>query len=227
VEKGNAPMHSRIITIEKSRSGRSGTSLMMQMEADLSFSISDFTPEIDASNTAPSGITDRVLQRLRVIHPRTATRSDLNADPIVGGKVAAIRKSLHRLEKRGLIEVVESVSDKSGGKPTHHYKAVLACGALRESVSLQQTPCAGTDEQWDTTKEKTKVSHSEMVDDDLADPNGTPSEKTEECPIAKPSDTNGSAPMGRSGQYPRAREEERTIDELRAARDQAWDMWSA
>ena len=227
VEKGNAPMHSRIITIEKSRSGRSGTSLMMQMEADLSFSISDFTPEIDASNTAPSGITDRVLQRLRVIHPRTATRSDLNADPIVGGKVAAIRKSLHRLEKRGLIEVVDAVSNKSGGKPTHHYKAVLACGALRESVPLEETPSAGTDEQWDSAAEKVEVSHTPGADISSPEVNGTPAEKSGARPIAESSDTKGSTQMGRSEQYPRAREEERTIDELRAARDQAWDMWSA
>jgi len=130
------------------------------------------------------------------------------------------------LEKRGLIEVVEAVTDKSGGKPTYHYKAVLACGALRESVSLEQTSSAGTDEQWDTTKEKTKVSHSERVDAGPPDHNGTPFEKTEQCPIAKPSDTNGSAAMGRSEQYPRAREEERTSDELSASRDQAWDMWS-
>jgi hypothetical protein len=32
--------------------------------------------------------------------------------------------------------------------------------------------------------------------------------------------------MGRSEQYPRAREEERTRDELNASRDKAWDMWS-
>ena len=51
-----------MITIEKSRSGRSGTSLIMQQEKDLSFSISDFTPEVDPDNTAPSSITDRVLQ---------------------------------------------------------------------------------------------------------------------------------------------------------------------
>ena len=166
-----------------------------------------------------------MLQRLRVIHPRTVTRSDLNADPVIGGNVAGIRKSLHRLEKRGLIEVVEALSNKSGGKPTYHYKAVLACGALRESVSLGQTPSAGTDEQWDTTKEKTEVSHSEMPDAGSSGTNGTPSEKTEQCPIAKPSDTNGSAPMGRSEQYPRAREEERTKDELNESRDQAWNMW--
>ena len=226
VEKGAAPAHSRIIAIEKSRSGRSGTSLMMQMEADLSFSISDFTPEIDAANTAPSSITDRVLQRLRVIHPRTASRSDLNADPIIGGNVAGIRKSLHRLEKRGLIEVVDVVSNKSGGKPTHHYKAVLACGDLRKSVSLQQTPSAGTNKQWDTAEKKAEVSHSEMVDAGSAALNETPSEKTERRPIAKPSDDKGSAPMRRSDQYPRARDgEERSSDEINTARDVAWKMW--
>ncbi|GAG04514.1 unnamed protein product, partial [marine sediment metagenome] len=41
------PLSSRLITIEKSRSGRSGTCLIMNMEADLSFSVADFTPEVD------------------------------------------------------------------------------------------------------------------------------------------------------------------------------------
>jgi hypothetical protein len=225
VEKGNAPAHSRIITIEKSRSGRSGTSLMMQMEADLSFSISDFTPEIDASNTAPSGITDRVLQRLRVIHPRTVTRADLNADPVVGGNVAGIRKSLQRLEKRGLIEVVEAVSNKSGGKPTHHYKAVLACGALRESVPLGETSSAGTDQQWDSATEKQEVSHSPGTGTPSPEVNGTLSENLGASPIAESGDAKGSTQMGRSEQYPRARGDERTQDELNASRDQAWKMW--
>ena len=43
------PLSSRLITIEKSRSGRSGTCLIMNMEADLSFSVADFTPEVDES----------------------------------------------------------------------------------------------------------------------------------------------------------------------------------
>jgi len=222
---GSLPAHCRLITIEKSRSGRSGTQLVMRMEDDLSFSISDFTPEVDTANNAPSSITDRVLQRLRVIHPRTVTRSDLNADPVVGGNVAGIRKSLDRLEKRGLIEVVEAVSNKRGGKPTYHYKAVLACGALRESVSLEQNPSAGTDQQWDTTQEKTEVSHCSDGDAGSLDTNETPPEKTEWCPIDKPSDTSGSAPMRQPEQYPRARDDERTSDELKASRDQAWNMW--
>ena len=223
---GSLPSHCRLISIEKSRSGRSGTQLVLRMEDDLTFSLSDYTPEVDSGNTAPSSITDRVLQRLRVIYPRTAARTDLNADPVIGGNVAGIRKALNRLQKRGLIEVVKAVSNESGGKSTHHYKAILACGALRESVSLGQTPSAGTDEQWDTANKKAEVSHWETVDAGSASPNGTPIEKIEQCPIAKPSDTNGSAPMGHSGQYPRARGEERTEEELKASKDKAWDIWS-
>ena len=230
VEKGNAPMHSRIITIEKSRSGRSGTSLLMRMEDDLSFSIADFTPEVDQSNTAPSGITDRVLQRLRVIHPRTATRSDLNADPIVGGKVAAIRKSLQRLEKRGLIEVVDSVPTGDGKNTSDVYRAVLACGALRESVPPSENPVAGTDLGWDTSAKKEEVSHLAGAQDapgaDEPDQDGTPSQKIGECPTLKSSAEAGSAKMGQPEQYPRARGEERTSDELNASRDQAWGMWN-
>ena len=228
VEKGVAPAHSRILVSEKSRSGRSGTSLLLRMEDDLSFSIADFTPEVDKTNTAPSSLNDRVLQRLRVIHPRTATRSDLNADPVVGGNVEGIRKSLQRLEKRGLIEVAEAVSNKSGGKATNHYKAVIARGALQESVPLQKNPVVGTEEQWDSGEEKTEVSHSDGADNLLPEVNGTPSKNTGACPIEKPSSTKGSAQMRQPEQYPPARgkNQERTSDELKAIRDQSWQIWT-
>ena len=226
---GSLPAHCRLITIEKSRSGRSGTQLVMRMEDDLSFSISDYTPEVDSANNAPSGITDRVLQRLRVIHPRTATRSDLNADPIVGGKVSAIRKSLQRLEKRGLIEVVGSVPTGDGKNTSDVYRAVLACGALRGSVPPSENPVAGTDLGWDTSTKNEEVSHLAGAQDtsgaDEPDQDGTPSQKTEECPTLKSSAEAGSAKMGQPEQYPRARDEERTKDELNVSRDQAWNMW--
>jgi replicative DNA helicase len=67
--------HSRIISVEKSRSGRSGTALIMKQESDLTFSISDFTAEIDSTNTSPSGISDRVLARVRSIYPRSISRT--------------------------------------------------------------------------------------------------------------------------------------------------------
>mgnify|MGYP003321391906 CR=1 FL=1 len=179
----------------------------------------------DSANTAPSSITDRVLQRLRVIHPRTVTRSDLNSDPVVGGNVAGIRKSLHRLEKRGLIEVVGSVPAGDGKNTSHVYKAVLACGALRENVPSKQTPSTGTDVGWDTAEEKAEVSHPHNENPGSPGLDGTPSGKDEQCPIQEPSDDAGSALMGQSEQYPRARDDERTEDELNESRNQAWKMW--
>ena len=48
------------------------------------------------------------------------------------GQPAAIRKSVQRLSKRGLIEVVSNDPIK--------YKAVLARGEVQESVLSPQTP---------------------------------------------------------------------------------------
>ena len=126
-EKGRVGGHSRLITIEKSRSGRMDTQLVMQMQDDLSFTISDFTPEVDENNTSPASVADRVLQKLRVVHPESRTIEDLFYDPLINGKTAAIRKSLQRLEKRGL--VVSTASDKSRSKQqVNSYKAILARG---------------------------------------------------------------------------------------------------
>ena len=126
-EKARIGGHSRLITIEKSRSGRMDTQLVMQMQDDLSFTISDFTPAINENNTSPASVADRVLQKLRVVHPESRTIEDLFYDPLINGKTAAIRKSLQRLEKRGL--VVSSASDKSRSKQqTNSYKAILARG---------------------------------------------------------------------------------------------------
>jgi len=126
-EKTRVGGHSRLITIEKSRSGRMDTQLVMQMQDDLSFTISDFTPAINENNTSPASVTDRVLQKLRVIHPESRSTEDLFYDPLINGTTAAIRKSLQRLEKRGL--VVSSASDKSRSKQqVNSYKAILARG---------------------------------------------------------------------------------------------------
>ena len=124
VEKDQALRNVRFINIEKSRSGRSGTSLAMRMEADLTFSVSDATPEVDDKKTTPDGIVDRVLLRIRTIYPRTITKTELVSDPIVGGKVAAVKKALQRLEKKGLITSLQE--EGRYGKKT--YQAILARG---------------------------------------------------------------------------------------------------
>ena len=122
---------SRLITIEKSRQGRMGTQLLMQMQDDLSFTIADHTPEVESEPT-PTSVTGRVLQRMRVIYPKTRTTNDLVDDPVIQGNPPAIRKSVQRLAKRGLIEVVSNDPVK--------YKAVLARGEVQESVPNKQTP---------------------------------------------------------------------------------------
>ena len=66
---------------------------------------------------------------MRSVHPETRSKYDLLYDPLIGGKTGTIRKSLQRLEKRGLIEFVEET--KEGKK----YKAILARGEAVDTVT--------------------------------------------------------------------------------------------
>ena len=228
VEDGIAPRHSRIIHVEKSRSGRSGTALIMRQESDLTFSIADFTAEIDSTNTSPSALSDRVLSRVRSIHPRSISRTELNADPIVGGNVDAIRKSLQRWVKRGLVTAYKAdVPTQKGGKAPLLYKAVVAQlphtrvrGEVGESVPTTQQPSDGADSA--TGQAMGQRPKSEEVSH-LPKGNETGSEKEAGCPIAKASDTKGSAPIGHSDQYPRARRSFAEIDRLMREAGSKWD----
>lgn len=219
VEKDVAPAHSRIITVEKSRSGRSGASLIMRQEDDLSFSMADFTPEIDPGNTAPSSVIDKVLQRLRTGHPRLFTHSDLNADPVVGGKTDAIRKALHRLVKRGLVTEVPGVG-RYGKKS---YQAVLACGEVANVCPTLENPDTGTDLRVDNVPESKEVS---SLDSAVSVEVGHPVPDGGACPTSEPSANADSGQVGHSGQYPRAREMDRTKEESDALMNAAWDKWS-
>jgi hypothetical protein len=115
--------HERLITIEKSRSGRSGTKLKLGQNEDLGFYIEDFTPEMDPEDNTPSSVAGRVLSRLRTAFPESRTKTDLLADPLVAGSAVAIKKTLQRMEDRKLI-----VSYVLEGSRSKHYQAVLACG---------------------------------------------------------------------------------------------------
>jgi len=200
---------SRIIKVEKSRSGRSGTSLIMRMEDDLSFSVSDYTPEIDQEDSSPAGIIDRVLHRLRVVHPNERTRSDLNSDPLVGGKVEAIRKSLQRLEKRGLIEVKHSPKGNI-------YKAVLARG---EVVDSRPTPVKASNEEESGTGQPPETQS-------ICPTPGTEASVPPPCPKPDPSGDEESAMNGTFEKYPRARENERTDGELTRLKNEADAFWT-
>ena len=123
-----------------------GTQLVMQMQDDLSFTISDFTPEVDETNTSPASVTDRVLQKLRVVYPESRTKDDLVCDPLIDGKPAAIHKSLQRLEKRGLI-----VSDVPKTSQAKNWTAVLARGELTGVSTVPIKPVMERDLTLDTT----------------------------------------------------------------------------
>ena len=130
--------HERLITIEKSRSGRSGTKLKLGQNEDLGFYIEDFTPEMDPEDNTPSSVAGRVLSRLRTAFPESRTKTDLLADPLVAGSAVAIKKTLQRMEDRKLI-----VSYVLEGSRSKHYQAVLACGEGQRVSPSSSKPSAG------------------------------------------------------------------------------------
>lgn len=225
VEEDPSTRHTRFITVEKSRSGRSGTFLAMRMESDLTFSINDATPEVDETKTTPDAIIDRVLMRIRTIYPRTMTKSELNVDSLVGGNVGAIKKALQRLEKRGLISAVTA----PGKKREKNYQAVLSHtrGEVTKPVPPNNNPSPGTDLRGD--KRGDKPSKSETCPPYAVEGDNTPGTAPvpPSCPPSKPSGGAESGLRGQSGEYPPAREadSERTREELDALRTNAWNQW--
>jgi len=212
--------NARIITIEKSRSGRGGTSLLLRQEADLSFTLADWTPEVNPNETAPSGVTDRVLQRLRVVYPGSKTREELNADALCGGSVTAIRKSLQRLEKRGLIRVVETKRTSKGGSPIKVYQAVI-------SLSRGEVGKRGPSAQ--TTCDSNGLAVGQGIDSDVECPSavgtGTLSVKSNACPSADALQGNAFGQMDTPTAYPPVREGRTTgeLDQIKQAAAEAWD----
>jgi hypothetical protein len=234
--------NARLIAIEKSRSGRGGTGLLLKLEDDLSFTLSDYVPEVDPAETGPSAITDRVLARLRVIYPEARTRAELNADPIVGGRVTAIRKALQRLEKRGLICVADKTQADKGGKALHHYQAVLSSSRVEvgRTCPIGQNPCAGTDSamgQGGENEGVCPISDEEFSTGEgvvvenvsgAGTTDGTLPEKEEGCPIAKPLQRKRSGPDGTDTGTIRARlaePTERSVEELERLRQEAEELW--
>ena len=54
--------------------------------------------------TRAGSVAERIMNRLQTKN-EWVTRQELNADPLVGGSVSAIQKTLQRLENRGVLEV--------------------------------------------------------------------------------------------------------------------------
>ena len=134
--------NTRIIRVEKSRFSRMGSCLLLKQLSDLSFELKDYKPKVE--NSSPASIIDRILEKLRTVYPETRSRIDLNADPLIGGNVTAIRKSLERLVDRGLIQIWEQKPSMNGGRPTNYYKAILVRGD-KKSVALNGKPSDNND----------------------------------------------------------------------------------
>lgn len=110
----------RIITVEKSRSGRKGRQMLLQVTEDLDFTLKDVEPDQDDS---PAGNEARLLARIHAAKGRWVPRTELAADPLVGGSVCALRKRLERLVAHQLIE--ERTSAERKGSPRYEYRFLL------------------------------------------------------------------------------------------------------
>jgi hypothetical protein len=204
--------NARLITVEKSRAGRDGSKLLLKLESDLTFSLSDYV-EIDLESASPASIVDRVLQRLRAAHPRAITRSELAADPLCGGSVTAIKKALQRLVSRGLVDITGKQAGQ-GAKASNLYQAILSRDTLLSSSPFSPKPSAGAGSKWGQPKLVSPFSGTREQKGD----NPTP------CPHLDPASTKGSAQKGQV--LPIPPKEERTAAELEALKQAAADAWS-
>jgi hypothetical protein len=204
--------NARLITVEKSRAGRDGSKLLMKLESDLTFSLSDFV-ELDTDSVSPASIVDRVLQRLRAAHPREMTMSDLASDPLCGGSVAAIKKALQRLVSRGLVEIVGK-REGAGSKASNLYQAVLSRDMCVSSSPFSGKPCGGLELERGQPLELSPLSPFSSEKRDTPTP----------CPHLDPSDTNGSGQKGQVLDVPPR--EERQPEELEALKAAAIETWS-
>ena len=207
--------NARLIHVEKSRAGRDGTTLLMKLEGDLTFSLADYV-EMDLQGASPASVVDRVLQRLRAAFPRPLSRSELASDPLCGGSVTAIRKALQRLQSRGLVEIHSSSSGGSGS-PSNFYVAVVSRDMCVNMCPTYRKPSPQLESQ---VGQGIGVSHLAGADfeggEDLVAPKW---DKPTTCPTYDSSDTKGSGQVGQVLDIsPR---EERSPRELDALEQQA------
>jgi len=215
--------NARLITVEKSRAGRDGSKLLMKLENDLTFSLTDYM-ELDGDTSSPASVVDRVLQRVRSAYPRSVTRADLAADPLCGGSVAGIRKAVQRLVSRGLVGVVEERPSKGGGSPTAFYRAV---SSREKPINMCPTGEESSQGLESTVGQPLEVSHccptAGQPVAESSQSSGTQWDNPTACPTVNSSDTKVSAPVGHDlDGSPR---EERSPQELATLMDQASRMW--
>jgi len=202
--------NARLITVEKSRAGRDGSKLLMKLENDLTFSLADYV-EVDTDSASPASIVDRVLQRLRAAYPRSMSRSDLAADALCGGSVAAIGKALQRLASRGLVEVVGQTS--TGARPSNLYQAILSRDMCVNMCPELGKPSLGLGSKKGQPLGVSSFDQGTAAKEDSPTP----------CPDLFPSRTKG---FGEKGQlFEDSPRDTRTSEELSQLMQEAARMW--
>jgi len=193
----------RLITVTKSRVGRKDERLLQMQRDDLTCEVVEWQKP-DAIQTRAGSLIEKILQRL-LVAGKPMSRTELCADQLVGGSVAAVRKTLQRMVNRGVIKIAEKHPRADGkGKHENYYvpagNKISSCGGTQISASREQIPSAGTEDKRDTLSEDSNVSQLGKTIRDLG---GTPAEKQEQCPVKNPSDTNESSPGDIGGHTPR------------------------
>lgn len=209
----------RVITIGKSRINRKGETLIQSQLEDLTVEIKEVRRKEEIQTKAGS-VADKIMARLQT-SGKPMSRSDLNADPLVGGSIAAIKKSLQRLENRGVLEVTERSTPRG---PQKLYSALRAWGESSKGGQGKENPCNDSNLTGDTGTFNSKESQS-VPSTSLN--GGTTSKKAapgKKCPPTESSAGAGSDPGETLSLYPRAREE-RSVDELAKLNDEAWNAW--
>ena len=181
----------RVITVGKSRINRGGETLVQTQEEDLTVSLVEIAKK-EETQTRAGSVGERIMNRLQT-KDEWVSRHELNSDPLVGGSVSAIRKTLQRLENRGVVEVMDKPSPQ-GGKSTKLYRAVRvrSCGGLKGMGQDYVKPDDDSKKQWDT------------------------SVKSKECPIEK---SSPGAPFKGNGTETAYIREARTMDEINKTMD--------
>jgi hypothetical protein len=214
----------RLITIGKSREGNEGKQLVLRQQEDLTFSLQDLPAMDGVDSASPASIIDRVLQRLRT-KGVPMTKTELNADPLLGGSVSAISKSLQRLVERGLVAV-------EGERSSKRYLAVVARrGGGGTSCPKEEKTSAGAGSGENGCPDLSQVVPScpeldlKQVGGTSKGQVGTKQDKTGQPETADPLPSNGSECLGHQDSAIFTRENERTPDEMHRLKEAAFKAW--
>jgi len=128
-EYGAESFRKRVITIGKSRNGREGDKLVTSLNEDFTMELEDYTPVQRVRQGGSVPVIDKVLDQLRqdTAQGLLRIRRELEALLMRPPGCSAVRKSLQRLERRGLIQSFDAEHQhRVEGKPEKVYAAITS-----------------------------------------------------------------------------------------------------